>query len=46
MKCSKCGFENQENNVSKINGKVGEIISNGIDKVIDSFFEVLKKLVS
>ena len=38
--------EDNVNEVAKINGKVGDIISNGINKMMDSFFELIKKFVS
>jgi hypothetical protein len=38
--------EDNVNIIGKTNGKVAEGISNAINKVIDSFFELVKKLVS
>ena len=38
--------EDNENIISKVNGKIGSGISNGINKLINWFFDLLKKLVS
>ena len=38
--------EDDVNEVAKINGKVGNIVSEGINKVLNSFFELIKNFVS
>ena len=38
--------EDNENIISKVNGKIGDGISSGINKLINWFFDLLKKLVS
>lgn len=38
--------EEDANELSKFNEKVGKVISKGISKLIDTFFEFLKKIVS
>ena len=38
--------DGNENIISKVNGKIGDGISSGINKLINWFFDLLKKLVS
>ena len=38
--------EDNENIIGKVNGAIGEGISKGVNKAIDLFFEMMKKLVS